>query len=193
MSKISITPNASGTGVFTIASPATNTNRTLTLPDEAGTMLTSASSITQNAGPVCAVYRTGSQQSMTQNSYTTLAFNATLIDTDNAWDNSNYWFKPSVAGYYYLNMQFQAGGTDPTRSIIHFRRNGSGTVEWAAQTFDIPQTQYALAASTFMYLNGTTDYASVVFYTPTAGVTFADCPDTTARISYLRAILLRAA
>jgi hypothetical protein len=51
MSKIALTPNATGTGVFTISSPATNTNRTLTLPDEAGTVLTSASSITQNAGP----------------------------------------------------------------------------------------------------------------------------------------------
>jgi len=39
MSKISITPNASGTGVFTISSPATNTDRTLTLPDEAGTLV----------------------------------------------------------------------------------------------------------------------------------------------------------
>ena len=45
MSKIALTPNASGTGVFTIASPATNTDRTLTLPDEAGTVLTSASSL----------------------------------------------------------------------------------------------------------------------------------------------------
>ena len=45
MSKIALTPNASGTGVFTIASPATNTNRTLTLPDEAGTVLTTASSL----------------------------------------------------------------------------------------------------------------------------------------------------
>ena len=45
MSKIALTPNATGTGVFTISSPATNTNRTLTLPDEAGTVLTSASSL----------------------------------------------------------------------------------------------------------------------------------------------------
>jgi hypothetical protein len=42
MSKISITPNASGTGVFTISSPATSTNRTLVLPDEAGTIITTA-------------------------------------------------------------------------------------------------------------------------------------------------------
>lgn len=45
MSKVAITGNASGTGVFTIAAPAGNTDRTLTLPDEAGTVLTSASSL----------------------------------------------------------------------------------------------------------------------------------------------------
>lgn len=38
MSKIALSPNASGTALFTIASPATNTDRTLTLPDAAGTL-----------------------------------------------------------------------------------------------------------------------------------------------------------
>jgi hypothetical protein len=42
MSKIALTPDASGTGTFTIAAPNSNTNRTLTLPDEAGEMLTDA-------------------------------------------------------------------------------------------------------------------------------------------------------
>jgi hypothetical protein len=42
MSNIAIQGAATGTGVFTLASPATNTNRTLTLPDEAGTVLTTA-------------------------------------------------------------------------------------------------------------------------------------------------------
>ena len=38
MSNIAIQGAATGTGVFTLASPATNTDRTLTLPDEAGTI-----------------------------------------------------------------------------------------------------------------------------------------------------------
>jgi len=42
MSKIALTPNASGTGTFTIASPNSNTDRTLTLPDAAGELLTTA-------------------------------------------------------------------------------------------------------------------------------------------------------
>jgi hypothetical protein len=42
MSKVVITGNASGTGDFTIAAPNSNTDRTLTLPDEVGTVLTTA-------------------------------------------------------------------------------------------------------------------------------------------------------
>ena len=40
MSKITLTPNDNGAGTFTIASPNSNTNRTLTLPDSAGELLT---------------------------------------------------------------------------------------------------------------------------------------------------------
>jgi DNA-binding beta-propeller fold protein YncE len=40
MSKITFNPNASGTGTFSIASPDSNTNRTLTLPDSTGELLT---------------------------------------------------------------------------------------------------------------------------------------------------------
>ena len=42
MSKIALTPNASGTGTFTFAAPGTNTDRTLTLPDASGTLATTA-------------------------------------------------------------------------------------------------------------------------------------------------------
>ena len=45
MSNIAIKGATTGTGVFTIESPATNTDRTLTLPDEAGTVLTSGGPI----------------------------------------------------------------------------------------------------------------------------------------------------
>ena len=42
MSSIKISPNASGTGEFVIAAPNSNTNRTLTLPDATGTIITTA-------------------------------------------------------------------------------------------------------------------------------------------------------
>ena len=42
MSKVVIAGDASGTGTFTISAPNGNTDRTLVLPDEAGTIITTA-------------------------------------------------------------------------------------------------------------------------------------------------------
>lgn len=39
MSKITLAPNAAGTAIFTVASPATSTDRTLTLPDATTTLV----------------------------------------------------------------------------------------------------------------------------------------------------------
>ena len=48
MSKIALTPNAPGTGTFTIASPDSNINRTLTLPDADGALLSDTSSLSSS-------------------------------------------------------------------------------------------------------------------------------------------------
>ena len=57
MSRITLSGNASGTGNFTIASPGTNTDRTLTLPDATGTVATSDSTLAQfNASGSAPVY-----------------------------------------------------------------------------------------------------------------------------------------
>ena len=53
MSKVVIQGDTNGTGVFTLASPNSNTDRTLTLPDEAGTVDT-----LQRAGNVLQVVNT---------------------------------------------------------------------------------------------------------------------------------------
>lgn len=48
MSSVRLSGNASGTGIFTVASPNSNTDRTLTLPDVTGTLVTNtAGSVTQ--------------------------------------------------------------------------------------------------------------------------------------------------
>jgi hypothetical protein len=47
MTKIAIVPNAAGTGTFTIEAPNSNSNRTLTLPDSAGTVATAESTLAQ--------------------------------------------------------------------------------------------------------------------------------------------------
>ncbi len=72
MSKISLSPNASGTGTFTIASPNSSTDRTLTLPDNTGTILTSATNTNFPAGSVLQVVQ-GTYATFTSSSSSTYA------------------------------------------------------------------------------------------------------------------------
>jgi hypothetical protein len=55
MSKVAITGNASGTGTLTIAAPNTNTDRTLTLPDNTGTMMLTNTAVAKSQLPAGSV------------------------------------------------------------------------------------------------------------------------------------------
>jgi hypothetical protein len=61
VSKISLSSNPSGNGIFTIASPNSNTNRTLTLPDATGTVNVSglANEVPAGSAGAPAIYPTG--------------------------------------------------------------------------------------------------------------------------------------
>jgi len=66
MSKVAIKGADTGTGVFTLESPATNTDRTLVLPDEAGTVLTTAGVPTSAMPAGCIIKITPSYSSTGQ-------------------------------------------------------------------------------------------------------------------------------
>ena len=105
MSKVVIQGNASGTGNFTIAAPNSNTDRTLTLPDVAGTVLTSGSNADFPAGSVINVETstittnstrasaTGFADDLVFASYTPVRTNSTVHIIGSAYfdgDNSTY-------------------------------------------------------------------------------------------------------
>lgn len=77
MSKVTIQGDASGTGIFTIASPNSNTDRTLVLPDEAGTVLTTAG-VPASAMPAGSVIQVVSVNGTTN----TITTSTSFIDTD---------------------------------------------------------------------------------------------------------------
>jgi len=57
VSLVKVQGNASGTGIFTVAAPNSNTDRTLTLPDSTGTIATAESTLSQfNASGSAPVY-----------------------------------------------------------------------------------------------------------------------------------------
>ncbi len=74
MSKVQLQGNVSGTGIFTIASPNSNTDRTLTLPDNTGTLLTSGSSIQRSQLPTGSVIQVVSAFSNSDVSTTSSSF-----------------------------------------------------------------------------------------------------------------------
>lgn len=81
MSKVAIVGNPSGTGVFTIQSPNTSTDRTLTLPDSTGTIDTLG-----RAGNVLQVVNasTTTQVSTSSNSLTDTTLTASITPTSSS-------------------------------------------------------------------------------------------------------------
>ena len=101
MSNIAIQGAATGTGVFTLESPATNTDRTLVLPDEAGTIDT-----LQRAGNVLQVIQaeTEAAVSTTSTSFVTTTLTASITPSSSS---NKVLVLVSAAG---LNSVAAAGG-----------------------------------------------------------------------------------
>ena len=76
MSKITLTPNASGTGTFNIQSPAGNTDRTLTIPDAAGVLssVDAYNAVTSSSNATTVDCRDGGTFSHTLTENTTFTF-----------------------------------------------------------------------------------------------------------------------
>ena len=161
MSKIALSGNASGTGTLTLSAPNTNTDRTLTLPDNSGTVLTTASNITAQAmnGPAFSAYSSGTQ-STTSGVATKVIYNTEAFDTASCFDSTtNYRFTPSVAGYYQINAAVQYQGTAAASSTfsVQLYKNGSLWIQTSTSSI-----QYAQPfVSNIIYLNGSTDYVEV--------------------------------
>jgi microcystin-dependent protein len=121
MSKIAFTPNASGTGTFSIASPGTNTDRTLTLPDATGTVATTAdipslagmvATFAMNTPPAGWLKANGAAVSRT--TYASL-FSA-IGTTFGVGDGSTTFNLPDLRGYFSRNWD-DGRGIDSGRSF----------------------------------------------------------------------------
>ena len=89
MSKVAIVGDPSGTGTFTISAPNGNTDRTLVLPDEAGTIITTAG-VPASAMPAGSVIQVvskditqdwASRWSSTSSSYSATDYELTITPT----------------------------------------------------------------------------------------------------------------
>ena len=171
----------SGTGITTLVPPATNTNRTINLPDSNGTILTTATAGVPINGPAFSATRNGAgNQTVSAATYTKVLFPTEEFDTNSCFASST--FTPTVAGYYQLNAAVGLNSTG--ESLIQVYKNGSNFKTGQ----DIVGTIYNLAFSTLVYANGSTDYFEVYAY-PGAGTTFSG----SSGVTYFQASMVRAA
>ena len=161
MSKIALEGNASGIGTFTISAPNGNTDRTLVLPDEAGTVLTSASNVAQKGVPAFRVYANVTA-STASNTFTKIALDGVTFDADANFDTTNYKFQPTVAGYYFFGWTVDLGGSF-TLAITQLYKNGTGYSRAAGVS--VAHSEIYSTGTALVYLNGTSDYVELYAYT----------------------------
>ena len=164
MSLIKLQGNPSGTGAFTIAAPNGNTDRTLTLPDNTGTILTSAStSVLPKGGP--AFRAVIGSQSIASATITKLTLSSETFDTNSRFNATGstvdgipaYAFLPNVAGYYLVTFNLQYVGPGFSGLVASkLYKNGSQYEEMAVFPGTFQYVRGTGAAS--VYLNGSNDY-----------------------------------
>ena len=179
MSNIAIKGAATGSGTFTLEAPATSTNRTLVLPDEAGTVLTSASSIpaanltgtvVQTNVPAFRAFRPGTQNP-SRYTWTKVTLSSETFDTDSSFDSTtDYRFTPTIAGYYQFNA-FGAATGSPPEAYVAVRQNNAGVITAWFNASGV--SQWTGAISGLLYANGTTDYFELFVYTAAASPAFS--------------------
>jgi len=134
MSKVAIKGADTGTGVFTLESPATNTDRTLTLPDNTGTILTSGAPVTVAQGGTgrttalaeAAITLTSNSSAGADNTYVKVNFNSAPFDNYSGFSTGQYTIP--VTGVYALSTTVyfrQASGGTANQFIVRFYKNGT--------------------------------------------------------------------
>lgn len=178
MSKVQLQGNVSGTGIFTIASPNSNTDRTLTLPNTTGTLVTNADTgtVTQamlasgvaGTGPACLVTRS-SLQSIPPSVYTKVALDTEIFDTNNNFDTANNRFLPTVAGYYQISVQITIAVPSIVGTVaVQLQKSGTNILE-LFQTVASVGNSYMPTGNKLVFMNGTTDFLEVYAFQNSSG------------------------
>jgi len=157
MSKIALTPNVSGSGVFTIASPNSNTDRTLTLPDEAGTVDT-----LQRAGNVLQVVSTtySTQTSNNTGSYVDTGLTASITPTSAS---------SKVLVLVSQNGCYKGGSASNVLGRIKLLRNSTDLIKFADEVGEGLSSAAGFTSASAMYLDSPATTSSVTYKTQFQG------------------------
>ena len=141
------------------ANPATDDEF---LISDAGTIKRIDAQFFQNTPAFEAVL--SSDQAVSDNTLTKVAFNSETFDTDGKYDNStNYRFTPTIAGKYFVYSQingYSGGDSDLVTITLQIRKNGSVTRFSFVETSSNPTKTHTLNCSATVVLDDN-DYVEI--------------------------------
>lgn len=171
MSKVQLQGNASGTGIFTIASPNGNTDRTLTLPDNTGTIVTTGSTGVITSSMLAAGVGGKLLQVVSVTTSTAVAFNNTFANLSGfsvsitpSATSSKILFLVTIVALVNTGTPFNGGG-------VRVYRNGSVMLGQVVDS-NRGQISFPFTAGAGNNQPNTTTWA------------FLDSPSTTSSVTY---------
>jgi hypothetical protein len=140
-------------------------------------------------GPAFSAHLTANQ-SITTTTFTKIAFDAELFDTNNNFDTSTYRFTPTVAGYYQFNGIAYLSATKGAQ-LVTLYKNGSELARGDQQINNTTASTRGMNLSYLAYANGSSDYFEL-YARHTTGTT-QNIIGTSQQLTYFQAYLARAA
>jgi len=146
----------------------TLTNKTINASQLVDASVTQAKLGTNVAGngPAFSAYLSGTDQSVSSNTWVKVQLNSENFDTANCFDSTtNYRFTPTVAGYYQVSGQIYSESSSSYGTGIFVAIYKNGTVYRAASVYNTTAaTASTPSISSLVYLNGTSDYIEMYGY-----------------------------
>ena len=125
-------------------------------------------------GPAFSAYAS-TNQNVSNNTFTAIAIDTEIFDTNSCFNTGTYAFTPTVAGYYQFNgiLAFgSTGGNVNGAALVSLYKNGSQFAIGSYQT-NLSNTMGFACVNVceVVYMNGTTDYVSIYGFVTTSSGT----------------------
>jgi len=126
-----------------------------------------------SAAPAFSAYLSGSNQSVSLNTWTKVQLNVESFDTNNNFDSTtNYRFTPTVAGYYQFNAAILYSFSSGTSGVTLVGIYKNGGVYLQNECTATVTNGHSVLSSSLIYMNGTTDYVEMWGYVGNATAAF---------------------
>jgi hypothetical protein len=159
-------------GNLTVAAADSASNNVATFPANTGTVVTTGSTggVSQTMlaagvagnGPAFSAYLSANQ-TISANTWTKVAFDTKVFDTNTNFSTANSRFTPTVAGYYQINTGVFCSGSGANGYAAIYK---NGTLTFYANTTPTGagSSNPIFTCNSILQCNGTTDYIEIYVY-----------------------------